>query len=158
MKCSGFSLIQLVITTAILAGAATMATPGFAYLLEGGEFTASSNYLYGAMKHARSHAMQQGKNTYVSTLSSELDWKDGYQVWVDEDNNHQYSQGEELRTYEASHPSVSYQTEVQHIAFDKDGLALKTGTIFICSTKQRSNRVSVLLSGQIRLSDRAHCQ
>ncbi len=82
---SGFTLIELMVTLAVLAIAVGLAVPGFQTLFansQRGEFTRE---LYVSLAQARSEAVS--RNSLISVIPLDDDWLNGWQVIVDDDGD-----------------------------------------------------------------------
>lgn len=81
---AGFTLIELIIAVAILAILLALAAPTFAEISLRSRSTNAVNALVGDLALARSEAVKRARTAYVSANGN---WNDGWQVWVDENND-----------------------------------------------------------------------
>jgi prepilin-type N-terminal cleavage/methylation domain-containing protein len=81
---AGFTLIELIIAVAILAILLALAAPTFAEISLRSRSTNAVNALVGDLALARSEAVKRARTAYVSANGN---WTDGWQVWVDENND-----------------------------------------------------------------------
>ncbi|MDX1558559.1 MAG: GspH/FimT family pseudopilin [Marinobacter sp.] len=66
-RSAGFTLLELVVTMAILAIIATVAVPGFSRLIESNRLVTGTNLLVSSIKLARTEAIKRGTNVTFST-------------------------------------------------------------------------------------------
>lgn len=79
LACWGFTLIELMVTIAILAIVLTVAVPGFQDFVARNRLAAATNELVSALALARSEAVKRATRVTVSSA----DWTAGWQVFVD---------------------------------------------------------------------------
>lgn len=108
MKSSthGFTLIELVVTMAIVAILAALAGPSFSSLIQRNRVSSGANQLLGAMMLTRSEAIR-ANDQVVMCKTDRTDeanmacvggasWNDGVLVFVDSVRDGTYSKGEEI--------------------------------------------------------------
>ena len=94
MKAKGFTLLELVVTVAIVALLAAIALPSFQTFVEGNRLTTSANLFLTMLNYARSEAIRRGgtvsvcagnNNTCVcnANLGCNDNWKNGYLIFSD---------------------------------------------------------------------------
>ena len=99
---SGFSLIELMVTIALVSLLLTLGVPSFNALLRTISLNTQANNFVAAINLARSEAIR--RNTVV-TLSASADnltqhhWEAGWQIWVDGNGNGILDNGELLRGF-----------------------------------------------------------
>jgi type IV fimbrial biogenesis protein FimT len=76
----GMTLIELMITTIILAILATVAVPSMKALFERKSVFANGDFFVKAIKLARVEAIQRGKTVSVVTTSGNGDWSQGWNL------------------------------------------------------------------------------
>jgi len=79
LACRGFTLIELMVTIAILAIVLTVAVPGFQDFIARNRLAAATNELVSALALARSEAVKRATRVTVASA----DWAAGWQVFVD---------------------------------------------------------------------------
>lgn len=87
----GFTIIEAMVTIAILAIVTAIAVPGMTAFLASNRLSSSANETLGAMMLARSEALRTARQVVVckssdsSSCSAGASWADGWIVFVDED-------------------------------------------------------------------------
>jgi type IV fimbrial biogenesis protein FimT len=85
----GFTLVEMLVTVALVAILATVAVPSFAELIRNGRATAQTNELIGSLHLARSEAITRAEPVVLCASSSgtactgAASWSDGWMVFVD---------------------------------------------------------------------------
>ena len=92
-KHSGFTLIELMITLAIVGILLTLGVPSLKTFMQGNQLIASSNELISALHVARSEAIKLNSRVSIcessngTSCSNTGSWKNGWIVFVDFDGN-----------------------------------------------------------------------
>jgi type IV fimbrial biogenesis protein FimT len=81
----GFSLIELLVTLAIIAILVMIGLPSFQGAIRGSRLTAAINELSTSLNLARSEAIK--RNQHVVVLRTGSTWEEGWQVFVDVDRS-----------------------------------------------------------------------
>lgn len=84
-----FTLVELMVTLAILVILSMIAMPSFVEFQRNAELTSTANKLLTAVTAARSEAIKQGRNTFVTPITNNQ-WREGWRVFVDLDNNNSF--------------------------------------------------------------------
>lgn len=127
----GYTLIELMITVALIAIVLTLAVPEFRTLLQNNRSITTASNLKASMQHARSEALKRG--TFVSLCPQARnftacgsDWTQGWIVFTNPDENTSFSGSEVLiRTYPATDTSMnfSFNQSSTLITFRPNGMA-----------------------------------
>jgi type IV fimbrial biogenesis protein FimT len=82
-KTAGFTLIEMMVTIAVLVVLLGLAAPSFATFQRNSELTSAANTLLSSLAAARSEAMKRGRNVTVVPIDG-TNWTSGWIVFVDE--------------------------------------------------------------------------
>ncbi|MFZ5486616.1 MAG: GspH/FimT family pseudopilin [Burkholderiaceae bacterium] len=88
----GFTLIELMVSIAIVAIMLVVAAPSFRNFIRNSELTSLTNKLLAAINAARSEAMKYGQNAMVVPANGGNDWTQGWIVFVDSNRNNSYDE------------------------------------------------------------------
>lgn len=88
--CSGFTLIELMVTLSIAVILALVAIPSLTTYKRNAELTSATNTLLSALNAARGEAMKRGMNAMVLPVDS-TNWSSGWVVFVDKDRSQTYA-------------------------------------------------------------------
>lgn len=106
IRCGGFTLIELVVTIALVAVLMTLAAPTFTTFQRNAELTSRINSLLAVINAARSEAMKRG--TYAMVVPISGDWAQGMRVFIDKNNNQVYDLGTDILVYETTDVLPNY--------------------------------------------------
>lgn len=153
---SGFTLLELMVTIAIAAILAGIAIPSFKSSISGNRLTTSTNDLVTALNLARSEAVKRGLPVVVRRIQT--NWKDGWRVFVDENNDNDYTSGTdiELRRYSALPSSLSLTGNanfVDFIRYNPSGQSLADGSFVLCDSGAIAGAKMIIVSpvGRVRI-------
>lgn len=99
---SGFSLIELMVTIAIVSILLTLGVPSFSAVLRNITLTTQANNFVAAINLARSEAIRRNTAVTLSATASNITqhhWESGWQIWVDSNGNGTLDNGELLRLF-----------------------------------------------------------
>lgn len=131
-KASGFSLIELMVTIAIIAVLLAIADPSYQYITNSNRIAAEVNGLLGDLQYARAEAIKEGLNVVVcassdnSSCAGTSDWKIGWIVFADINNNGTPDNGEILRIQKTFTSADTFQAtpnSLTAITFNREGFA-----------------------------------
>ena len=134
---SGFTLIELMVTIAIVAILMVVAVPSFITYQRNSELTSFSNTLLASINAARGEAMKRGRYAMVVPADGLL-WSSGWVVFVDVDGTRTYNAANDV-TVLTKEAAPGYLTvsgngtageSPPYIMFDASGYsAKKTGSV-----------------------------
>ena len=97
----GFTLVELLVTLALLVVVLTVAVPSFVNFVKNNRLTAATNNLVTSLTYARAEAIRRGKAVTVcasrtGTSCDGTDWDDGWIVFVDQGTPGAVDSGDEV--------------------------------------------------------------
>jgi type IV fimbrial biogenesis protein FimT len=125
-KIQGFTLLELMITLAIAAIIATIGIPSFMGLIRDSRMTASVNDLLSSINYARSEAITRNVEVTIKSESGGNAWEDGWNVYIDADNDGVIDSTELLKTHG---PLPTGYTLNANISGDEAGVANVAGVV-----------------------------
>ena len=169
-KYSASTLLEVLITVAIISVLALVAFPSFTSYSQNSAMVANTSALLGSLKLARSEAITRGKRVSIcasengSTCSSNDKWEDGWVMWVDDSSDNTIDSGEKIIRVVGKAKGASDVTirgpcyAVNVISFISTGLPQATGgensgavLVLTDARKVKEERqVRVYASGRIR--------
>ncbi len=172
-KDTGFSLIELLVTFAVLAISVALAIPSFSELVKNNKVTTTSNNLVRALQLARSEAVK--RNTPVTVCRSQDQaqcrtgngWKDGWIVFAEDvrtAGNKIGTVDESERTsivgvQEALSSVLQLTVFADTITFTPSGRPDAAGDIKVCDDRKgtHGNTVKLNATGRVRLETEVSC-
>ena len=147
----GFTIIELMITVALLAVMVTIGVPAFTSTINTNETAAKSNAFLSALKLSRTEATKRRQNIIVCASANQSDcasnnWSDGWIVFEDTDGGNDFDAGEIIiDTYElpAGFTITRASAGPDQILFAATGLSDSTvaQTFTVCKANTTSGRV-----------------
>ena len=153
-KNKGFTLIELMITVAIMSTLLAVGLPSFQSIIAGSRLTAAANSMVSALQLARFEAIKQHKSVAVFKKTT---WEKGWDVFVDtNDNNVQNIPAEPtFATFDALNSTITAPygtgkgTYQNFVSYDASGRAKGGHFIFCSSSDFRS--VVISATGRVRV-------
>jgi type IV fimbrial biogenesis protein FimT len=140
--CRGFTLLELMVTIAVLAILTTIAVPNFRDLVQNNRVTTQANELVSALTFARTEAVKRGRNVEVEVAAANPGWT----VTVTEAGN-----PVPLRQVDRQGSFVGIDADAT-IIFDANGVPDGAATVDMqpgSCTGDKRRSIQVGLSGQI---------
>ena len=148
----GFTLIELMVTVAIVGVAATVAVPSLTVFMQNNRMTTNVNDFVTSINVARSEAVKRGtkvtlcKSNNGKDCASSGNWEQGWISFVDPNNNAAVDKGETLlqvhETLRGKNTTLIGNSNVDdYISFAATGFsqqtsgALQPGTLILCDDR-----------------------
>jgi type IV fimbrial biogenesis protein FimT len=144
----GVTLVELLVTLAILATLFGIALPSFANLIRDNRLAAASNELLAVVRYVRSEAIKRGRRVTLCVSSDQLsctpgsDWHGGWLVFVDDNGNGLREVDEEVLRMGADNAgalTIIGNTHVRnYLSYNAEGRTqlvsggLQMGTVTLC--------------------------
>jgi len=146
----GFTLLELMVTIAVLAILATVGVPSFRDLIQNNRVTTQTNELVSALSFARTEAVKRGRNVDVVLTQQGTGWRARVAL---------NGAADALRVVDRGGSSVGIDEDVT-IVFGPTGVPGTAVTVGMepgpeCSGDKR-REIEVRMSGQVRTS-KASC-
>lgn len=136
MRCRGFSLIELMVTIAVLAILVAIGFPSFHSSLQSNRVTTANNELVAALSLSRSEAIRNARGSGIcpSKGGEECDgddWSDGWIVWADENGDGTLDNDEEVLRVRQASQRLAFGGHSSAVTFDSRGRLRTAGGVQI---------------------------
>jgi type IV fimbrial biogenesis protein FimT len=171
-KNSGFTLLELAITVAVISIVMAIAIPSMSTFAQNDRLTTNINTLIGHLAYARSEAVKRSQQVSLCVSNDSgttnpscagSDWHEGWIVYVDADGSNSFSAGEEvLRAQQALEGSNTLATGIgTTVIYDYRGY-VKTasiGSFLLCDGRSgpHGKTITISTTGRVRLQDKSTC-
>ncbi len=164
---AGFTLTELLITITVLTLVMAIGVPSMRDFIKNDRLVTQINTLVGHLAYARSEAVLRHLPVVIcassnQTSCSTTDWASGWIIFVDADNNADFSAGEDmLRQTEALSGNNTLTSTVGSIVtYDKRGFAPNSvGSFTLCDDRGDTYKKGITISGtgRVRQSGGGSC-
>jgi len=93
-RCSGFSLIELLVAIGLAAILAAAAVPAYSTLIKDTQLTTAASDFHNMLFKARSEAVKRGQTVQIERLTGQPTWSGGALIYVDTDGDGTQDAGE----------------------------------------------------------------
>jgi type IV fimbrial biogenesis protein FimT len=170
-KNSGFTLLELLITVAVVSIAMAIAVPSMTTFVQNDRLTTNINTLVGHLGLARSEALKRSQQVSICISSDAAtctgtNWEEGWIVYADTNNNGSFAEdvanGEEvLRAQQAlgGANTLTPTTIGTQITYDNRGFVTSTGSFLLCDnrTGDFGKTVTITTTGRVRSEAKSTC-
>ena len=167
-KNSGFTLLELVITVALISIVMAIAIPSMTTFTQNDRLTTNINALIGHLAYARSEAVKRSQQVSIcvsndTTSCTAGNWQDGWIVYIDADASNTFTAGEEvLRAQQALDGSNTLTTAIgSQIIYDYRGFvtAASVGNFLLCDARNGAfgKTIRISTTGRVRLVSDSTC-
>lgn len=150
----GFTLVEMVITVALLAVLVTVAVPSFRdYTLQNRVKTGAQE-LFTALLYARSEAIKRNDDVYIFPNGGASDWQDGWVITTDPGKGYGDCQTDQTDCIRIQQPlaGIAVTTGADSVTYDGTGRAAATASFAVCDTGAsatvRRRQVAIDLTGR----------
>ena len=153
-RLRGFTLVELLMTLAVVAVLVTFAVPSFHSMLDSGKLTTASNALLSSIQLARSEAIRRGGRVVLCKSSDGLacaergGWEQGWMVFHDANNDGERDRSEpviqRMQPLAASLRLTGNSTVAKDVSFLSTGGGFQAGTLTVCNPSAGQARLIVL--------------
>ncbi len=166
MKQNGFTLIELMVTLAVVAIVAGIAAPSFRDMIQDNRLITSSNELLGSVALSRSEAIKRGDRVVIcqsinttSCGGSAANWHQGWIVFVDANTNGTVDNATDIISVHAAlDDGLTLAMNNTALAYDGDGLAVNlSNEVFftLCDDRGDANKtgLGISITGRARQAE-----
>ena len=166
MKRNGFTLIELMVTIAMVAILLTVGVPSMRDLILNNDLTATTNTWVSSLNIARSEAIKQGRNATICVSDNQAtcsgtNWRLGWLSWVDSNaNGAMDAPAEIIRIVEPQSANITITLAQSSLQIDPQGTVSNpntTATICDSRTGEIGRQLRVLATGGISLNRQFAC-
>ena len=160
-KFSGYTILEVLAVTALVAVLMAIAAPGLSNFIQNDRLITQINTLTGHMAYARSEAVKRSQQVSVcvstngTSCTGGTNWEAGWLIYVDENGDGSFTGGEEVlraqQTLEGGNTLTpgGIGTEV---TYDFRGYvtAASVGTFVLCDSRSEGRAIAISTTGRVR--------
>ena len=167
-KQSGYTLLELLITLALIALIFAFALPSMTTFNQNDRLTTNINTLIGHLAYARSEAVKRSVQVSVCASNDGATcsggWDDGWIVFIDADSDNAFTAGEEvIRTHQdlGGNNTLTPTGIGTQVIYDNRGFvtAASVGSLQLCDNRSGpyGKTVRITTTGRVRLESDTAC-
>ena len=163
----GFTLLELMITLAIISVVMVIGVPSFQNFIKNDRLVTQINTLVGHLAYARSEAALRHQSVVIcasdtQTSCSTANWASGWIIFVDSNNDSNFSAGEDMLRVveELSGDNTLTSTVGSIVTYDKRGFAPNSvGSFTLCDDRGNAHMKSISISttGRVKQGGGGSC-
>ncbi|MDH3221982.1 MAG: GspH/FimT family pseudopilin [Gammaproteobacteria bacterium] len=166
-KKSGFTLLELLIAVALVGIVMAFGLPSMTEFIKNDRLTTQINTLVGHLAYARSEAVLRHQPVIVCASDNQAscssgNWADGWIIFVDTDNNGDFSAGEVMLRVQQplAGGNTLVSTAGNSVVYDDRGFAPNSiGSFSLCDDRGPAHIKAITISntGRVRKGGSASC-
>lgn len=167
-KNSGFTLLELLITVALISIVMAIAVPSMTTFTQNDRLTTNINALIGQLAYARSEAVKRSQQVSICASNNAAsctggNWQDGWIVYIDADGDNSFTAGEEiLRAQQALQGANTLTTAIgTQVTYDYRGFvnAASVGSFLLCDGRSGpyGKTIRISTTGRVRHEGASTC-
>ena len=166
-KNSGYTLLEILIVTALVSILMAIGVPAMGDFIKNDRLTTQINTMVGHLAYARSEAVLRLQSVIICASDNQAscssnNWADGWIVFVDTDNNNDFSAGEEmLRVKQALEGgNTLINSTGSSVEYDLRGFAPNSiGSFSLCDNRGATHMksISISVTGRVRRGGSVSC-
>ena len=167
-KNSGFTLLELLITVALISIVMAIAIPSMTTFTQNDRLTTNINTLIGHLAYARSEAVKRSQQVSICVSNDTAtctagNWQDGWIVYIDADGSNTFTAGEEvLRAQQALDGANTLTTAIgTQVTYDYRGFVTvaSVGSFLLCDARSGAfgKTIRISTTGRVRVEDGSAC-
>ena len=148
----GLTLVELLVTIAIVSIPLTIGVPSFKSLLRSSDMYSNTSDMVTAFNYARISAVKNGTSVQIGPQDL-ASWDSGLVVWLDSDDDDIWDDGEELRLWDEFNTSstVASTNSLINFTFTASGEVNNSDVLTICDDRngETGRTINILTSGAV---------
>ena len=171
-KKSGFTLLELLVTVAVVSVVVALGVPSMTEFIKNDRLTSNVNTLIGHLAYARSEAVKRSVQVTLCVSNNSGspapsctggNWEDGWIVYIDQDGDDSFTAGEEILRAQQALEGQNTLTPgggiVNQVIYDYRGFAGATGSFLLCDERlgPHGKTVTITNTGRVRAKGESQC-